>query len=65
MKILSIIPARAGSKRLLGKNKLILGGKPLIEWTIEASKNIHEICDILVTSDDLDVMKIAKEIGNK
>ena len=35
MKILSLIPARGGSKRLPGKNIKLLGGKPLIEWSIE------------------------------
>lgn len=32
-----LIPARAGSKRIPGKNTKLLGGKPLVEWTIESS----------------------------
>ena len=33
-KILAIIPARGGSKRLPGKNIKGIAGKPLIFWTI-------------------------------
>lgn len=63
MKILAIIPARAGSKRLPNKNKLLLGGKPLIVWSIEAAQDIPEICDILVSTDDPEIAEIAKEAG--
>jgi len=63
MKILAIIPARAGSKRLPNKNKLPLGGKPLIVWSIEAAQSIPEICDILVSTDDPEIAGIAKEAG--
>jgi CMP-N,N'-diacetyllegionaminic acid synthase len=63
MKILAVIPARAGSKRLPNKNKLPLGGKPLIVWSIEAAQGISEICDILVSTNDPEIAEIAKEAG--
>lgn len=63
MKILAIIPARADSKRLPNKNKLPLGGKPLIVWTIEAAAGIPEICDVLVSTDDLEIADISKNVG--
>ena len=63
MKILALIPARAGSKRLPGKNIRLLGGKPLIVWSIDVAKNIPEICDILVTTDDPTTAEIAIEAG--
>ena len=65
MRVLALIPARAGSKRLPGKNKKILGNKPLISWTIQASKGIEGICDILVSTDDPSIQKIAKSSGAK
>ena len=37
MNTLGIIPARANSKRLTGKNLLMCGGKPLLRWTVEAA----------------------------
>lgn len=63
MRILALITARAGSKRLPGKNIRILGGKPLINWSINAAKNIPEICDILVSTDDIEIAEIAKKEG--
>jgi N-acylneuraminate cytidylyltransferase len=63
LKILALIPARAGSKRLPGKNIRLLGGKPLITWSIDVAKNIPEICDILVSTDDQITAEIAIEAG--
>ncbi len=63
MKILALIPARGGSKRLPGKNIRPLGDKPLIVWSIEVVKNIPEICDILVSTDDLEISAICKASG--
>jgi CMP-N,N'-diacetyllegionaminic acid synthase len=63
MRILTLIPARGGSKRLPGKNIKPLGGKPLINWTIEAANRIPEICDILVSTDDTEIAAIAKAAG--
>lgn len=63
MSSLIVIPARGGSKRLPHKNILMLHGKPLISWTIEAalSSNVSE--KIVVTSDDDEILKIAISYG--
>lgn len=63
MKILALIPARGGSKRLPGKNIRVLGGKPLIVWSIDVAKDIPEICDILVSTDDREIAAVCKEAG--
>jgi len=63
MRILALITARGGSKRVLGKNTRLLGGKPLIEWSINAAKGIAEICDILVSTDDDDIAHISRKAG--
>lgn len=63
MKILALIPARGDSKRLPGKNIRMLGGKPLIVWTIDVAKEIQEICDILVSTDDTAIAKVCTEAG--
>lgn len=57
---IAIIPARGGSKRLPGKNTKLLGGKPLIEWTLDAARNSGVIDLIVVTSDDEEVLAIAR-----
>lgn len=62
-KILAIIPARGGSKRLPRKNILPLNGKPLIHYSIEAALNCPYIDATLVTSDDDEVLEIAKAAG--
>jgi CMP-N,N'-diacetyllegionaminic acid synthase len=62
-RILSIIPARAGSKGLPRKNRIDLAGKPLIAWTIEASLNSKYITKTVVSSDSDEMLKIAKEYG--
>jgi N-acylneuraminate cytidylyltransferase len=63
MKLLALVPARGGSKRVPNKNIRELGGKPLISWTIEAALGVPEIVDVLVSTDDPDIAKIAKASG--
>jgi len=58
-RFLSIIPARAGSKRLPKKNVKDLAGKPLISWSIESSIDSKYIDATLVTSDCDEVLSIA------
>jgi CMP-N-acetylneuraminic acid synthetase len=65
MKILSIIPARGGSKGLPRKNILDLYGKPLITWTIKASLESKYITDTYVSSDDDEILKISNQYGAK
>jgi CMP-N-acetylneuraminic acid synthetase len=60
---LAIVPARGGSKRLSRKNILELNGKPLIGWSIEAGINSHYIDNIVVSSDDEEILKVAKEFN--
>lgn len=63
MRILALIPARGGSKRLPGKNIRLLGGKPLIAWSIDTAKGMPKICDILVSTDDPLIADIARGAG--
>lgn len=52
-----LIPARAGSKRCPGKNTRMLGGKPLIQWTIDAATAAN-VARIIVSSDSEDVFHL-------
>jgi CMP-N,N'-diacetyllegionaminic acid synthase len=63
MKILALITARGGSKRLPGKNIRPLGGRPLIAWSIDAVRGLPEICDILVSTDDEQIAQVARTVG--
>lgn len=51
IKILCIIPARGGSKRIPNKNIILLFGKPLIAYTIEHAKKSKLINRIIVSTD--------------
>lgn len=62
MKILSIIPARGGSKSIPRKNLKLLGGKPLIAWGIETALKSN-IDRVLVTTDDEEIASVAKKYG--
>jgi len=62
MRVLTVILARGGSKRLPGKNLKLLGGKPLIGWSIGTSKLIPEVCDTLVSTDDPAIRSIANHL---
>lgn len=65
MRILALIPARGGSKRLPGKNIRPLGGKPLIVWTLDIVKGMPDICDILVSTDDPAIAEVAHNAGTQ
>mgnify|MGYP006061473197 FL=1 len=58
-----MIPARSGSKGLPGKNIKELDGKPLINYTVDAAKEIFDIPQIIVSTDDASIAKIAKANG--
>jgi CMP-N,N'-diacetyllegionaminic acid synthase len=62
-RILSIIPARGGSKGLPRKNIIDLAGKPLIAWTIDASLNSKYITKTVVSSEDKEILDISTEYG--
>jgi CMP-N,N'-diacetyllegionaminic acid synthase len=63
MRILAVIAARGGSKRLPGKNIRVLGGRPLLAWSVQAARGIDDICDILLSTDDHDVARVGKDSG--
>ncbi len=61
--IIAIIPARGGSKSIPRKNIKLLSGKPLIAYPIELAKSILGINRVIVSTDDLEIAKVAKEWG--
>lgn len=63
MKILGLITARGGSKGIPGKNIKMLGGKPLITYSIEAGRKSVFLDKLILSSDDMAIMDIAKQEG--
>ena len=64
-KILAIVLARGGSKRLKNKNVKRLKNKPLINWTIDIAQKSKKFCDIIVSSDSEKILKISKSSNKK
>lgn len=65
MKIVTFIPARGGSKGLKKKNLKLLAGKPLIAWPIIHALKSKYIDEVVVTTDDKEIAKVAREFGAK
>lgn len=63
MKVLSIIPARGGSKGIPRKNVRLVGGKPLIEWTFFEAIRSNYCEHLFVSTDDDEIASVAKLQG--
>jgi CMP-N-acetylneuraminic acid synthetase len=62
-KILAVIPARGGSKGVPRKNIRELAGRPLVAWTIEAAKKSKYIDRLILSSEDPEIIEVAKSYG--
>lgn len=65
MKPLVVIPARGGSKGIPRKNIKLLGGKPLIQYTIEAAREVFDDVFICVSTDDEEIKTVIESLGLK
>lgn len=62
-KILAVVAARGGSKGLPRKNLKILAGKPLIAWSIDEAMKSRYIDTVIVSSEDLEILEVARRFG--
>lgn len=62
-RVLAVIPARGGSKRLPRKNILEIDGHPMIAYTIMAARNATRITDWVVSSEDDEILQVAERYG--
>lgn len=58
-----VIPARGGSKRIPRKNIKLFCGKPMIAWSIETALQSDCFTQIVVSTDDIDIAKVARQYG--
>lgn len=63
MKPLIIIPARGGSKGIPGKNIKRLGGKPLIQYTLERARELFNDNQICVSTDSPKIKEVVEDLG--
>lgn len=62
-KILAVITARGGSKRIPRKNLRKLAGRPLIYYPVQAALRSKLVDRVIVSTDDVEIAKVAKKIG--
>lgn len=62
-RILGVIPARGGSKRLARKNVLPLAGIPMIGYTIKAANAARRLTRTVVSTDDEEIATVARACG--
>jgi N-acylneuraminate cytidylyltransferase len=60
---LCIIPARGGSKGIPGKNIRMVGGKPLLAWSIEQARGTPRVSRVLVSTDSDKIAAVARDYG--
>jgi CMP-N,N'-diacetyllegionaminic acid synthase len=63
LKVFGLIPARGGSKGIPRKNIKLIGGKPLIVWTIEAALRSSKLDGVVVSTDDAEIAEVARCAG--
>jgi CMP-N,N'-diacetyllegionaminic acid synthase len=61
--VLAVIPARGGSKAVPRKNIRPLAGVPLIGWTIRAAQQARTVDRVIVSSEDDEIVRIARSLG--
>ena len=62
-RVLALIPARGGSKSIPRKNVRLLGGHPLIAYSIKAAHACRVIERVVVSTDDEDIAEVARKYG--
>ncbi len=63
MRNLAIIPARGGSKRIPHKNMKMFLGHPILTYSIQSALKSGVFEDVMVSTDDSEIAKIARENG--
>ena len=62
-RVVGIIPSRWGSTRFPGKSLALIGGKPLLAWVVERTRQARRLDEILVATDDERIATAARSFG--
>jgi CMP-N,N'-diacetyllegionaminic acid synthase len=63
MSVVAVIPARGGSKGIPRKNLARVAGRPLAAYAIDVALNAASVDRVLVSTDDLEIADVARELG--
>lgn len=62
-RVLAIIPARGGSKGIPKKNVRLVGGRPLLAWTVDVALQVAQIDRVVLSTDDPEIAAIGQSCG--
>jgi N-acylneuraminate cytidylyltransferase len=62
-RLLGLVPARGGSTGIPRKNIRLLGGKPLVAWSIDAARRSRYLDRVVVSTDDEEIAACARNCG--
>jgi 3-deoxy-manno-octulosonate cytidylyltransferase (CMP-KDO synthetase) len=65
MDIIGVIPARYASSRFPGKPLAEIHGRPMIWWVYQTAKQVPELTEVYVATDDDRIRKAVEEFGGK
>jgi len=65
MVVLGLIPARGGSKTVPRKNIRLVGGRPLITYTIEAARHSRLLTQVVTSTEDPEIASVAQQAGSQ
>lgn len=65
MKVIGVIPARFASTRFPGKPLKLVGGKPLLQWVVEAAKTARSIDEVWLATDDEKIAELGRALHIK
>ena len=63
MRAVGLVPARGGSRGIPRKNLALLGGKPLLAWTVEAALAAQALDSVVVSTEDSEIAAVARSLG--
>lgn len=63
MRVLGLIPARGGSKGIPRKNVRLLGGRPLLAWTVDAALAARRLTRVILSTDDREIADVGRALG--
>ncbi len=61
--VITVIPARGGSRGIPGKNLVPLCGRALLAWSIDQARATRHASEVYVSTDDADIARVAREAG--
>jgi CMP-N-acetylneuraminic acid synthetase len=63
LRVLGLVPARAGSKGVPGKNGRHLLGRPLLAWTADSTRTAERLADVVLSTDDDTLAALGPSLG--